>query len=98
MPNLERNRREGLRADVLLILNVGRPAGASERLIKLTLGDRYEEIGDKELRQELDYLEDKGLVEVSQRHQETWQVELTAEGVDVVQGAQPTPNGISKLR
>lgn len=98
MPNLERNRREGLRADILLILNVGRPTGASERLIKLTLGDRYDDIGDKELRQELDYLEDKGLVEISQRHQETWKVELTAEGVDVVEGAEATPNGISDLR
>jgi DNA-binding PadR family transcriptional regulator len=98
MPNLERHRREGLRADILLVLNVGRPTGASERLIKLTLGDRYEDVGTKELRQELDYLEDKGLVEISKRHQETWQVELTSDGVDVVEGTKPTPAGISDLR
>lgn len=98
MPDLNRHRREGLRADILLILNVARPTGASETLILRTLGDSYDDVGPNELRRELDYLEDKELVKITQRERTTWKAELTSSGVDVVEGARSTPAGISSLR
>ena len=98
MPDLNRHRREGLRADVLLILNVARPEGASETLISRTLGDSYHDLGPSELRRELDYLADKDLVVLSQKHKSVWKARLTSAGVDVVEGSRDTPSGISPLR
>jgi DNA-binding PadR family transcriptional regulator len=96
--DFNRHRREGLRADLLLILNVARPTGASEQLIMRTLGDSYDEVGPNELRKELDYLDDKGLVDISQRHKDVWKAQLSSDGIDVVEGAVTTPDGISDLR
>ena len=97
MTDLERHRREGLRADILLVLNVARPAGANEKLIARTLGDAYDDVGPSELRREIDYLERKNLVEIPRRDP-IWKAELTPKGVDVVEGATETPPGISELR
>lgn len=97
MTDLEKHRREGLRADILLVLNVARPHGANEKLIARTLGDSYDDVGPSELRRELDYLERKGLVTIPQ-HDPLWKAELTPNGVDVVEGAADTPPGISELR
>lgn len=97
MTDLERHRREGLRADILLVLNVARPTGASEQLVARTLGDSYDDVGPSELRRELDYLARKDLVAIPQRDP-IWKAELTPKGVDVVEGAADTPNGISELR
>lgn len=96
--NIEKHRREGLRADLLLTLNVSAPYGASETLILRTLGDTYEDVGPAELRRELSYLEDKGLATIDGRKTEIWKAAITPEGRDVVEGAKDVPAGIAPMR
>lgn len=63
----------------------------------LTLGDVDERIGSQELRRELDYLSDKSLVEIEDRDAQIWKCDLTADGVDVVEGAVKPPAGIARI-
>lgn len=101
--NLDRHRREGLRADILLVLNSARIKGASqnhisEQLIMRTLGDSYDDIGPSELRRELDYLSEKDLIDIEGQGADIWRAALTVEGIDVVEGAADVPAGIAELR
>ncbi|SRR5690625_232179 len=90
----EMHRRQNLRTSILQVLNVARPYATSEKLILQTLGDVQEDAGPAELRRELDYLEDKAILRVRDRRAPVWMIELTAYGVDIVEGAVDLPPGL----
>lgn len=99
-PNLRQRRREGIRASILQVLNVSRPYPCSDTLITEAIDgtEEYGRLSGDELRRELDYLEDKGLVKIADRERQSWICDLTAYGVDVVEGSKKLPAGIAKIR
>ena len=95
---LERYRREELRWQILVTLNVGgRLSPMSEDMILRVLSDAEAPTGPHELRTELDYLAEKGLVRITSREAH-WRVELTAAGTDVVEYTVDAPPGIARPR
>lgn len=99
-PRIRQRRREAIRASILQVLNVSRPAPCSESLLCDVIDgtEEYGVVSFDELRRELDYLEDKKLVRIVDRKARVWLADLTAYGVDVVEGSEPLPAGIAKIR
>ncbi len=87
-------RQQEMRWRILRILNISRPIGVSESLINMVLNDQNFNAGLSELRRELDYLEKKQLVKILTYP--TWIIELTATGIDVVEGNVECPAGITR--
>lgn len=98
--NIKQQRRENLRASILQILYASHPVPASTPLIISTLyaADSDEQVGPDELRRQLDYLEEKALVRIKDRGESAWKADLTALGIDVVEGSEPMPPGIARIR
>jgi len=94
--DFEKAQREETRWRILLILDAGRPIKVSETLIFSALSDASLAISPNELRRELDYLRDKGLVELMGEDTPVWTAELTGTGVDVVQYTIDCPAGIAR--
>lgn len=55
----------------------------------------YPDAGSRELRRELDYLMECGLLTIAEEH-ETWRLKLTREGIDLVQYTTSCPPGIGR--
>lgn len=87
--------RESVRWYILVALNAGRPFPVGEDILVRTLIDAKLRMTTGELRRELDYLADKGLVEVGQ-NRDDWEASLTALGVDVVEYTVDAPPGMSR--
>ncbi len=92
--DIERARREEARWRIMIILNSGRPIGASESLIFSILDDLKMLRTPQNIRRELDYLRDKNLVELETGN--VWQAKLTAHGIDVVEYTVSCPAGIAR--
>lgn len=92
--DMEKARRENTRWRILIILNSGRPIGASEGLIFQILDELNLLRTPQDIRRELDYLRDKDLVELEQGN--VWQAKLTAQGIDVVEYTLACPPGIAR--
>lgn len=93
---LEQHRREALRWEILVVLYTGRPYPLGEDLILRTLGDADTQVGPHELRRELVYLEDCGLVALSGQERGAWRVSLCAAGTELVEYQRPSPPGIRR--
>jgi len=93
--DLEKGRRETLRWLVLVTLNAARPIGAAETLISSCVNDVQKQVTLVELRREMDYLADRGLVAV-ERNGPQWHAELTRCGVDVVEYTVECDPGIAR--
>lgn len=96
MPDIQKARRENLRWIVLLALNSARPLGASEQIIYSAVQPVVPDITQLELRRELDYLDERKLIEVSEKDSPAWFAKLTRHGVDVVEYTQPCEAGIAR--
>ena len=94
--DLDKTRREHVRWLVMQTLNVARPYGASDQLVLGALNDAKSQLTLHELRRELDYLEERGLVEIEGRNAPAWLAKLTREGVDVVEYTVPCEPGIAR--
>lgn len=94
--DLEKANREEMRWRILRALDAGRPGRVSETLLLRVVGDASLQVTPNSLRRQLDYLRDKGLVEIEGEGGPTWSGDLTAYGIDVVEGAKPLPPGIYK--
>lgn len=95
--DIEKQKREQLRWLILEILNSARPLGANEGLILNVVNDIQGSVTTLELRRELDYLQDRKLVEVKS-NQAIWHAELTRYGVDVVEYTVDCDAGIARPR
>lgn len=96
MIDIEKSRRETLRWRILSVLNAGRPSKVDESLMLATISDTKLQTTQLELRRELDYLEARELVEISDRNSPLWSAELTRFGIDVVEYTVDCEPGIAR--
>lgn len=89
-------RRESMRWLILLTLNNARPIGAYEELVLFTLQAIYSDATDSEVRRELDYLSDRGLVGIKKEPSGRWFADLTRYGVDVAEYTVDCDPGIAR--
>lgn len=94
--DLDKTQRELTRWLILQTLNVARPYGASDQLLVAALNDARSRVTMHELRRELDYLEERALIEISGRGEPHWVAKLTRAGVDVVEYTIPCEPGIAR--
>ncbi len=94
--DIEKAKREQLRWLILETLNAARPIGANEGLILNTVNEAQGGVTLLEMRRELDYLNDRGLITVSGQNSPIWHAELTRDGVDVVEYTVDCDPGIAR--
>ena len=94
--DLEQRQREESRWRILRTLDAGRPIGVSETIIWRVLHDVKIPFSPMQVRRELTYLRDLGLLEIGGEDGETWYAKLTATGVDIVEYTAPAPTGIAR--
>lgn len=81
---LEQTKVEGARWIILLTAKVGGHVGATEDMILPVLRSKWLEVSAKFLRDEIDYLESRKLIETERPPVRAWRVKLTRHGRDVV--------------
>jgi hypothetical protein len=96
MPDIAKARREAVRWLILLTLNAARPVGANELIVMDCVRAAQPDVTERELRLELDYLEERGLLEITCRDCETWFAKLTRIGIDVVEYTVECDPGIAR--
>ncbi len=89
-------RRETIRWNVILCLNVARPIGAWEELVLQTLQAIFPDCSPLELRRELDYLEERELLKVRRDPSGRWHCELTRTGIDLAEYSVDCEPGIAR--
>lgn len=94
-PDLEKARREANRWFILQCLDSARPMGAGETLVMSALAG-VTQMTHNELRRELDYLEERELIEVTGKDSPYWHSKLTRVGVDLVEYTIPCEPGIAR--
>ena len=94
-PDMDKARRETNRWLILQCLDCARPLGAGEALLLSALADTAT-ITPLELRRELDYLEERELLETTNRNGPQWHAKLTRHGVDVVEYTVDIEPGIAR--
>ena len=92
----DRARRENLRWYILLTLNSARPLGASEAVILSTIQGIVPDCTIRELRNELDYLYHRQLLELKGQHGPVWHADLTRCGIDLVEYTVDCEPGIAR--
>jgi len=96
MLDQEKQRREFGRWVLLLALNNARPVGAWEETLLVTLQGMYADTTRIELRRQLDYLADRGLVEIVKHPNGRWFAGLKRYGVDIVEYTVACDPGIAR--
>lgn len=96
MPDIEKARREHLRWLILSTLNAARPIGANEYLILSVVRDVIPDVTGRDLRRELDYLEERRLARITAKESPTWMADLTRDGIDVVEYTVECEPGIAR--
>ncbi len=94
--DMERARREQIRWIVLDALNHGRPYEVAEPLILSAIQGVPIQCTALDLRRELDYLEERGLIEMKRLEGAPWTAVLTRAGVDVVEYTIAVEPGIAR--
>ena len=92
----DRVRRETIRWLVLDAVNHGSPHEVAETLILSAIQSVPVQVTALELRQQIDYLAKRELVEVERHEGAPWTVRLTRHGVDVVEYTVPVEPGIAR--
>lgn len=77
-------------------LDHSRPVGANEQTIMDTMRALYPDITPLELRRELSYLDERGLVEVKVEPIGNWCAQLTRHGIDVVEYTVECQPGVAR--
>jgi len=95
-PDLARVRRETLRWLAILTLNNARPLGLYEGPVLAVVQAEYPDATAHELRKELDYLADRGLVGLRKEPSGRWHADLTRHGVDVAEYTVDVEPGIAR--
>lgn len=89
-------RRESLRWLVLLTLNNARPLGSYEGPILAVAQSEYPDATAHELRLQLDYLDERKLVEVKKEPNGKWHCDLTRYGIDIAEYTIDCAPGIAR--
>ena len=91
-----RLRREAIRWLIILTLNNARHVGAFEHLALSVAQSEYPDATPLELRRELDYLHERGLVSLDKQPNGKWFSALTRHGVDVAEYTVDCEAGIGR--
>jgi hypothetical protein len=94
--DFERNWRESARWRILRVIYAGAPWPVMEGLLQAALDDAHLRVSPAELRKQLVYLRDKGLLVIHQEDQATWLATLSSLGTDVAEYSAPAPAGIHR--
>lgn len=94
--DIQKARREGMRWHLLNALDKARPIGALDVLLIDILRCIYPDTTSNELHQQLDYLQQHGLVEIKKYADGHWHVKLTHAGIDLVEYTVDCPLGIAR--
>lgn len=89
-------RREMMRWNIILTLNNARPIGAAEELVLSVVQAISPDATQVEVRRELDYLEERGLVKIKREPNGHWLAELTRHGVDLAEYTVDCDPGIAR--
>jgi hypothetical protein len=89
-------RREAIRWYALVAVNAGRPEPVAEPLVLSSIQSIPIECTALDLRRELDYLEDRRLVDLRRHEGAPWTAQLTRHGVDFVEYTIDAEPGIAR--
>lgn len=99
MNDLQKMRREFIRWMLLITLNNARASGgASETLLLAVVQSEYADASAHELRAELDYLEERGLLRIDRLPDGRWHADIGRHGVDIVEYTVACEPGIARPR
>ena len=96
--DLEQRQREEARWRILRVVDAGRPVAVCEQIIWRVLTDIKLALSLNQVRRELTYLHDLGLLELEGEDTDIWFAKLTAQGVDVVEYTVKSPAGVARPR
>jgi hypothetical protein len=96
--DFQQKQREEARWRILRTLDAGRPIGASEQLVWRVLTDLKIPFSINDVRREMAYLRDRGLIEIEGEDTDIWFGKLTWHGTDVVEYTKPAEPGIARPR
>jgi hypothetical protein len=96
MMDFEKSRREAVRWLILLTLNAARPVGANELIVVDCVRQAQPNVTPREVRMEMDYLAERGLLEITCRDCPAWFGKLTRAGIDVVEYTVDCDPGIAR--
>jgi len=96
MMDMAKVRRETIRWQILVTLNNARPIGAFEKLVLSVIQSEFPDASQLEVRRELDYLNERDLVEVRHDPDGRWFCKLERYGVDLVEYTLPCEPGIAR--
>jgi len=96
MVDMHKVRREDIRWQILLTLNNARPLGAYEELVLSVIRSTYTDATPLEVRRELDYLNDRGLVNLRKEAAGRWFGDLSRYGIDVAEYTVDCDPGIAR--
>ncbi len=85
MVDVAKVRREGLRWNMIVVLNKARPITTNEGFMLDVMRAIYPDATALEIRRELDYLADRKLVDLVKDPSGTWFADLTRLGVDIAE-------------
>ncbi|MDF1483712.1 hypothetical protein PY257_00635 [Ramlibacter sp. H39-3-26] len=91
----QRAKREQVRWLSLLHLDAARPQQMADAALLPLVQSVYADVTTHELRRELDYLAEHGLLVITAYH-ELWRLKLTYQGIDIVEYTTPCPPGIGR--
>lgn len=94
--DMERIRRENIRWHILVAANSGSPHAVAETLLLSAIQSIPVECTALELRKQLDYLEDRKLLELERHEGAPWTATLTRHGVDFVEYTIDAEPGIAR--
>ncbi|WP_416243456.1 hypothetical protein ACLSSQ_00345 [Azospira sp. APE16] len=89
-------RRESLRWYLILALYNARPEPVCEDVVQMTMRAIYPDVTPLEVRQQLDYLEDRELVKLRKEPSGRWWADLTRVGTDVAEYTVEVEPGIAR--
>ena len=93
---MQKARTEGIRWQLINILNKARPHTTGEQFLIDVLRQLYPDITGVELRRELDYLADRRLVDITKQPIGLWFADLTRLGVDIAEYTIDCQPGIAR--
>jgi hypothetical protein len=96
--DVEQKRREEARWRILRILDAGRPIGVSEHIVWRALTDIKLPFSMNDVRREMEYLRERGLITIEGEDSDTWFGKLTRDGIDLVEYTVPIEPGIARPR
>jgi hypothetical protein len=96
--DIEQRQREEARWRILRVVDAGRPVAVCEQIVWRVLTDIKLTLSLNQVRRELSYLRDLGLLELEGEDSDIWFARLTAPGVDVVEYTVKAPAGVARPR